>query len=90
MLPFLKPKTVAGLIMTKRKPDGGQEVPENESTPDDSLAACCEDLIQAFHAKDAKSVASALRAAFAVLESEPHEEGSFDEQNEAAADYSKE
>jgi hypothetical protein len=54
---------------------------------DHALIACAEDLIRAIHAKDAQSVADAFRAAFEVLESEPHDEAphSYDEMNAQAA-----
>ena len=95
MLPFLKPKTVAGLIISKRKPDGGSEESHSEGNENDSIEASAEALIRAVHAKDAKAVASAMRDAFQILESEPHEEAgesestasphTYDSQNAAAA-----
>lgn len=74
MLPFLKPKPQVGLIIENRKPDGNSEK-EHEDHDDMGLEACSEDLIRAVHAKDAKSVAAALRAAFEICEAYPHEEG---------------
>lgn len=74
-LPFLKPKHVAGIIIQKRAADGQtppEEMPEDHE--DQALEAAAEDLIRAVHAKDGKSVAAAFRAAFDILESEPHEE----------------
>lgn len=71
MLPFLKKKdgfASSSVINIDRKPD----------EPNDSNAgieACAQDLISAVHAKDASAAASAIRAAFEMLESEPHEEG---------------
>lgn len=94
MLPFLKKKTIAGLIISKRKPDGeGIEEQHTDGSEDDSLDACSEALIRAFHAKDAKSVSAALRDAFSVMESQPHKEASeetsevhsYDAQNEKAS-----
>lgn len=41
----------------------------------DMLESAAEDLISAVHAKDVKAVASALKAAFEMCESQPHEEG---------------
>jgi hypothetical protein len=73
MLPFLKPKRVAGVIIEKRKADQSPQV-EPEDAADQGLDACSEELIRAMHAKDAKGVSAALRAAFEVLESQPHEE----------------
>ena len=89
MLPFLKVKKdsgVAGLIMKNRSPDAP---PEDK----DSIDACAQDLISAVHAKDAKATAEALRSAFRILDSEPHEEGehtnkpsphTYEAQNKAA------
>ena len=71
MLPFLK-KDEEGSVSVpvetkKRTPD--------EDAPFDALETAGQDLCDAVHAKDAKAVAQALRAAFELLESEPHEEG---------------
>lgn len=75
MLPFLKPKTVAGVIVSKRKPDGGQETSDETPGLDGGLQAAAQDLIDAVHAKDAERTASAIRAAFEILDAEPHVEG---------------
>lgn len=79
---FIKPKQT-GLIVEQRKPDGNKEV----SQEDQGLEACAQDAINAIHAKDAKALASALRAAFELMELEPHEEGphTYDAQNRKAA-----
>lgn len=45
-----------------------------ESEPD-LLEICAEDLKQALKADDTKAIAEALRAAFDLLDSEPHVEG---------------
>lgn len=50
-----------------RKPDNEQEY--------DFLEGVSEDLMHAIHSKDIKAICEALRAAFSLLESEPHEEG---------------
>lgn len=74
MLPFLAPKKQAGVIIAKRVGDKTEvESEEGEHAP--GLMASAEDLISAVHAKDAKAVASAIKAAFEVCDSEPHEEG---------------
>lgn len=78
MLPFLKNKnqpSVAGLIMKTRAPD---ESPEQEDSEDSSAAieSCASEIIRAVHAKDPKAVAAALKDAFDILESMPHEEES--------------
>lgn len=68
MLPFLAPKKSAGIIIAKRKPDG-EIMPENEEgEASPALMSCAEDLISAIHAKDASAVASALDAAYSVLD----------------------
>ncbi len=93
LLPFLKKKSIAGLIISKRKPDGaGNEEQHTEGNEDEGLDACSEALIRAVTSKDAKAVSAALRDAFMVLESQPHEEAgegpeahSYDAQNEKAA-----
>lgn len=89
MLPFLKPKTVAGLIISTRKPDGSKTEEHSEDNEDEGLDACASDLIKAIHAKDIKAVSSALKAAFELVDSEPHEEGGegsdYDDQNIKAA-----
>lgn len=87
MLPFLKPKQVAGLIISHRKPDGG--VGEEHSAGDENhaLEAAAEDLLRAINSKDSKHFALALRAAYDILMSEEPKEddNSFDAQNEKAA-----
>ncbi len=93
-LPFLKPKAVAGVIVSKRKPDGIQS-PVEEQDGDDAAAleSCAEDMIRAINAKDSKALASAIRSAFECLESEPHDEGGdedYDSQNVKAAEEAME
>ena len=51
----------------KRKSDNEDE--------HDYLEMCAGDLMHAFKANDVKACAAALRAAFDLLDSEPHEEG---------------
>lgn len=71
MLPFLKNKMEGSssepVEIKKREPD--------EESDYDGLHACAEDLMNAVHAKDIPGIAEALRAAFQVCDSEPHEEG---------------
>lgn len=89
MLPFLKPKTVAGLIISHRKADGGTETEHQEGNEHAALEACAEDLIRAMHAKDAKGVAAAWRAGADVMGPQD-DDADFDAQNEKAAEYSEE
>jgi len=74
MLPFLAPKKQAGVIMAKRVGEKTEPMHE-EGEHEPGLMAAAEDLISAVHAKDAKAVADAFKAAFEVCESYPHEEG---------------
>ena len=73
MLPFLKNNKEASISET---PDSiKREHDEDSSEEYDMLESAAEDLISAVHSKDVKAVCSALRAAFQMLDSEPHEEG---------------
>jgi len=71
MLPFLKlnkeGSASAPVEPIKRKSDNEEEY--------DMLEAAAEDLISAVHSKNCKAVCSALRAAFEIMESQPHEDG---------------
>lgn len=71
MLPFLKRNQEGSASMPaepiKREHDEGAEY--------DMLESAAEDLISAIHSKDVKGVCSALKAAFEMMESEPHSEG---------------
>lgn len=73
MLPFMKrtqDAAAAGPVTKiERKPDEGSE-PEY-----DALESAAEDLRTGIEKKDSKMIAAALRAAFQMLDSEPHEEG---------------
>lgn len=72
MLPFLKPKRADGGVMTQlRAPD---EKPQ-ESQEDSGLESAMKDLIDAVDARDHKRMAIAMKAAFEILDSMPHEEG---------------
>lgn len=73
MLPFLKQKQegVATLTVKTRQPDETSE----ESDHDAAIHACAVELISAVHAHDTKGAAEALRSAFEILDSMPHEEG---------------
>ena len=70
MIPFLKNKLDASASMPaesiKREPD--------EEPDYDGLEAAAEDLCNAIEKKDYKAAASALRAAFELMEAQPHEE----------------
>lgn len=82
MLPYLKPKSSSGLIIATRKPDGTNEAEGMEGEEDQGLSMAAADLIRAVHAKDEAATASALRAAFELLDSEPHQEGEHTNEQE--------
>lgn len=96
MLPFLKPKNqgVAGLSIKIRAPDKAEdsEISEESDEKDTAIHACAQDLINAVHSRDVKSAAEAIRSAFEILESMPHEEGehtephSYEAQNKEAGE----
>lgn len=71
MLPFLKKSkessASAPVESIERKPD--------EDKPYDALLVAAEDMISAFKADSPKDLAAAIRAAFELCDSEPHEEG---------------
>ena len=71
MIPYLKQAKEASVSavpeVMKREPDMEPEY--------DSLESAAEELIQAVHAKDTKGAAMALRSAFELMDSEPHQEG---------------
>lgn len=90
-LPYLKPKQIAGLIISHRKSDAeGQQKQEDSDDSNAALESCAEDLIRAIHAKDAKAVAAAWKAGMDCMESSSDSDESYDSQNEKAAEYSKE
>lgn len=60
-------------MMGRKKEDSPLELPLSEE--DHPLSGIAEELIHAVHAKDTAAVASALEAAFEVLESMPEDEG---------------
>lgn len=72
MLPFLKRNKEASasapVESVERKPDEGAE-------EFDSMESAAQDLCDAVEKKDIKAVAAALRAAFELMDSEPHVEG---------------
>jgi hypothetical protein len=74
MLPFLAPKKQAGVIIAKRTPDAKTEVKSEEGEHPPGLMAAAEDLISAVHAKDAKAVASAIKAGFECCDYDVPEE----------------
>lgn len=78
MLPFLSrnKSQIAGTIIQKRKADGTglTTMDPEESNENEGLESCAQDLLSAIEAKDAKGVASAIRAAYEILDSESADE----------------
>jgi len=85
MLPFLKKRQeaqISGLQIKNREPDEKPEQDQDDSSA--AIEACAAALISAIHSHDAKGVAEAMKDAFEILESMPHEEvepHSYDAQN---------
>lgn len=73
MLPYLKKLNEAGVFgpveTIKREPD------EGASDEYDPVESAFEDICHAVERKDYKAGAEALKAAFQLLEEEPHHEG---------------
>lgn len=83
MLPFLKQKRESGVIMRVRSPDGiSSEQSSEDSNSDEGLMMAAEDICKGVESKDYKRIAAAFRAAFEILDSQPHEEGPHLEENE--------
>lgn len=83
MLPWLKrdkESGIAGVMTVHRNPD------KPEENQYDEVESAARDLIDACKSDDVKGVAAALRAAFQILDSEPHHESphTYDSQNEEA------
>jgi hypothetical protein len=84
-LPFLKKKQsgIAGISMEYRKPDAdGEGHHDKEDNKDDGLQAAADDIIACVNQNDKVGLAKALRAAFEILDSEPHVEGEHIEEEE--------
>jgi len=80
VLPFIKPKKVAGLIVSQRMKDGraqeiSQEPNDEKDEHNQAVMACAHDLMKAIHANDAMAVAQALKSVFEIMEMAPHKEG---------------
>lgn len=93
MLPFLRKKQeagISGLTVKHREPD--QKPEQSEDDPKAAIKTCARELIRAVHAQDTDAVSEALKDAFDILESMPHEENnevsphSYDAQNIKAAE----
>ena len=78
MLPFMDKKRIAGIIISRKgKPDieASAEVmaPEGDIAPE--LREAAMDMISALESKSPVALAKALKAAFEICDSYPHEEG---------------
>ena len=71
MLPFLKTKPQTGVIIKEFKTNSESEKSESEQ----GLKFCAQELIKAVHMQDEDGVMKALKSAFEILDSQPHEEG---------------
>lgn len=93
MLPFLRRKQTAALIISHRKNGGIQESsePEHKEEEVDSLKEVASEMLSAMEARSASRLAECLKAAFEILESEEHEaeeeelDNDYDSQNIKAA-----
>lgn len=90
-LPFLRKKQNAAVIISHRKPDAKEEGAAPDPEDNQALEACAQDIMRAISQNDHKHLALALKAAFDVMESEPHEENDensndYDSMNEQAAE----
>ena len=67
---------ISDMLADKMAPPAAEEAKGDDM----GLEAAANDLIQAVHGKDAGAVVEALRNAFTILDSEPHEEGPHEEE----------
>lgn len=82
MLPFLKKNKEASVSVSAMPDVIVRESDHEEEHHDDMLHAIGQELIDALHKKDVGSVIECLRAAFYILDAEPHEEGEHLEHEE--------
>ena len=76
MLPFLKKNKEASISVSVQPDHIMRESDHEEEHDDDSfLHAVADELIAAIHSKRTDDVVEALRAAFHILDAEPHLEG---------------
>jgi DNA-binding GntR family transcriptional regulator len=81
MLPFLKKHDVGAQapVTEHRKPDDSEK---SEKDQTDGMHMAASDLIDAVKAEDVARAAKALRAAFEIADSEPHQESPEDEEKD--------
>lgn len=66
MLPFLKPKKIASVMIAKVSPDGEIKSSHEDGEETPELMGAAEALLSAISLKDAKAVAEALKAAHEI------------------------
>ena len=75
MLPQIRKRNLATIILAKRKPDGSIEEKPEDPKASEGLASAFSDVVKAIHAGDMDAGASALKSFFEICDSQPHEEG---------------
>lgn len=70
------------MIVKNRHPSGSIDEMHESAPSEDPLESCASDLINALEHKDKSLLAQALRNAFDILDSEPHEEGEHLNEND--------
>ena len=75
MLPFLKPKQVAGLIIEHRSPKGDKAEESVDSDDQELLESCMQEIIKAIKEEDPAQAARAFKLACQIVDMEPHKEG---------------
>jgi hypothetical protein len=71
---------IATLILSGKHPADAAKPADDAGGSDDGLTQAAQELIEALDQKDADAVASALKNAFMILESQPHSEGENEEE----------
>lgn len=84
-LPFLKkPNRSTGISVAVRTPKGtmAEEDEGQQGQQDQGLKYAAHDLLMAVDNRDIQGISEALKAAFQILESQPHEEAPHDNEYE--------
>jgi hypothetical protein len=74
MLPFIKKRNMASVIIRKDK-DGDIDDGSDAAYADEGLKQACSDILRAISAGDADAMAGAFKAAFQLCDAAPHVEG---------------
>lgn len=85
MLPFLREKKIANLIIAHRKPNGETDLDSEKDESIDhnsALKSAASDLMAAMEKKDVMGVMAALNSFFEIRETLPHEEAEHEESEE--------